>query len=98
MKLTEAQRAHQDKVQDAALERYPNGLTIPEFKRVTLESADEDGRLYPLSLPALMEHSVLMGMWLTDKTVEPGWTVYNAPMWWRITPASRAVLGAEGDQ
>lgn len=47
----------------AVVERFPGGLTPTQFKQVTLESADEDGRVYP---PSLADYwaawSLLMGM------------------------------------
>lgn len=93
MPLTEKQAAHQDRVQDDALARYPNGLTTAEFKLVTLQSADEDGRLYPLNI-GLRTFGVMVEMHIKDKTVEPGWQGHHEPCWWRITDAGRAAAKA----
>lgn len=41
-----------DALHEKIVERFPDGLNYEQFKIVTLETADEDGRVYP---PPLVE-------------------------------------------
>lgn len=82
-----------DKMHDAVVARFPESMTPHQFKIVTLESADEDGRLYPHSIADwFLQQSLLTGMWMLENLIEPGWRGHHEPMWWKITNTGRAWL------
>jgi hypothetical protein len=47
---------------DRIVAERPQGLTPEEFRRIALESADEDGRIYPHPIEWWAGMSLLMGM------------------------------------
>jgi hypothetical protein len=84
-----------DAMHDAIVKRFPRGLTGEQFTMVTLESADEDGRVYPHSIADwCLQQSLLMGMFMKDGLIAPGWRGYHEPMWWKITDKGREWLRA----
>ena len=86
--------AELDALHESLVAKYPGGLTIAQFKQCVLESADDEGRVYPPSVQgfSVIPHSILMSMVLRDKTIEPGWTRPDQPEWFRITEAGRRAL------
>lgn len=88
--------AELDRMHDAVVAKYPGGLTGVQFRQVTLESADEDGRVYPPSIAdALKQHSCLLRM-MMDGHIENRGGGYNKPYRWHITEKGRALLHAHG--
>ena len=51
-----------DKLHADIRDRYPDGLNYEQFKRVTLESADEDGRVYPPELTGFGTFQMILKM------------------------------------
>ena len=57
--------AELDRLLDEIVARFPGGLTPEQYRRVVLESADEDGLLYLHSLANWWHRqSLLMGMFM----------------------------------
>lgn len=97
--------AELDRMHDAVVARFPGGLTVAQFRQVVLESADEEGRVYPHSIAVqgepLAQISLLIGMWfdgllahMDDGSGRPRW---HQPMQHRITDKGRAYLAALSD-
>lgn len=71
--------------------KYPGGLTPKQYRKVVLESADEDGRLYPHSLSSFFDQtSLLLGMYMDDLITRRG--RHNEPGSWYITDKGREAL------
>ncbi len=88
MPLTDAKV---DRMHDETVARFPGGLTPEQYRRVVLESADEDGLLYPHSLANWFhQQSLLMGMFMEGliKTNNG----YHEPFKWIITDKGREAL------
>ncbi len=88
MPLTDAEL---DLLHDETVARFPGGMTPEEYRRVVLESADEDGRVYPHTLSNYFhQQSLLMGMFMEGliKTNNG----YNEPFKWIITDQGREAL------
>lgn len=86
-----------DALYDSVVARFPDGLSGLQYMRVCLESADEDGRIYPHPIAApLGGRSLLFSMAFKEKVIEPGWRGYNEPMWWKITQKGRDWLAENG--
>lgn len=85
-----------DRMHDAVVARFPGGLTPKQFAIVTLESADEDGRVYPHAVADFFKkHSMLITMCHIEGLLEPGWHRHDQPMWWKITQKGREWLAAQ---
>lgn len=55
--------AELDQMHEATVARFPGGCTPAQYRQVVLESADDDGRLYPHTLgDYFAQQSALMGM------------------------------------
>jgi hypothetical protein len=80
-----------DRRHEEVVARFPGGLTREQFQLVTLESADDDGRVYPHSVADwFAQQSLLMGMWmegLIDHRDGP-----HKPFRWLITDKGREWL------
>lgn len=50
--------------------RYPNGLSYDEFKIETLQTADEEGRVYPLPLANMGTFQFVTRMSMIDKVLD----------------------------
>lgn len=96
--------AERDQMHDAVVARFPGGLSVEQFRIVTLESAsdEEDGLVYPPSVVdpknPLINHSLLISIFV-DKLVEhwddqSGRPFMHQPSRWRISDAGRAWLAA----
>lgn len=84
-----------DALYDSVVARFPDGLTGLQFMQVCLESADEDGRIYPHPIADQFGGmSALFSMAFKEKVIEPGWRGYKDPMWWKITQAGRDWLAS----
>lgn len=86
-----------DRMHEAVVARFPGGLTGKQFMLVTLESADEDGRVYPPSIAGglMAQTSLLMSMCWYEDVIAPGWHRHDQPMWWKITQKGRDWLAAQ---
>jgi len=72
------QQRHEDIVH-----RFPGGLTPAQFRMLTLESADEDGKLDPPSIADWWtQQSLLMGMYMEGLIEKRG----TGPKWHRGGP------------
>lgn len=84
-----------DRMHDDVVRRFPSGLTPDQFRLVTLESADEDGKVYPHSIAdVLLQHSMLLHMAVKDGLIDNRGGGYNKPYDWHITQKGRDWLGA----
>ena len=94
--------AELDAMHEAIVARFPAGLTPTQYRQVILESADEDGRVYPhsVSVPGepFAQQSLLIGMWfdglleqIHDGSGRPNW---HQPLQYKITDRGRAALSA----
>jgi hypothetical protein len=84
-----------DRMHEDIVARFPIGLTPCQFVQVTLESADEDGRVYPHSITdCFARHSLLTRMWL-DGLIENRGGAHNKPFEWYITEKGRARQAAD---
>jgi hypothetical protein len=84
-----------DQMHENVIARFPGGVTPKQFYLVTLESADDDGRVYPHSiLDVFKQHSLLLGMMMDGLIVNRG-RGYNSPYEWHITDQGRAWLEME---
>ena len=64
-------------------------MTRDEYKRLVLESADEDGRLDPPRLTSwLLMHEILVEMEIQDRFIKMT-SARSEPMRWRITDHGR---------
>lgn len=95
--------AELDQRHEGTVKRFPGGLTLQQFRLVTLESADDEdeGRVYPPSIQGvpgnpLIYHSLLTAMWfdgllvhLDDGSGRPQW---HQPIRYKITDKGRAEL------
>ena len=80
-----------DCLHDETVARFPGGLTPEQYRHVVLESADEDGRVYPHTISNWWhQQSLLMGMFM--KGLIKTNNRYNEPMKWSITEAGRTAL------
>lgn len=78
-----------DDLHDSVVARFPGGITPKQFALVTLESADEDGRVYPHSIESwFLRQSIIMKMFM-DGLIENRGRGYNAPYEWHITDKGR---------
>ena len=88
MPLTDAEL---DRLHDETVARFPDGLTPEQYRRVVLESADEDGRLYPHALADWwLQQSLLMDLFM--KGLIKTNNGYHEPMKWIITDTGRKAL------
>lgn len=80
-----------DRMHKAGMTRFPAGCTIEQFAILTLESADDDGRLYPYSLADFFkQHSWLFT--LLVKGLIDNRSRHDEPMKWYITDKGREWL------
>lgn len=84
-----------DKRYDEIVARYPDGISGVQFRQIALESADEDGRIYPHPVAGMIGYSLLMRMWL-DGHIENRGGGYNKPFKWHITDKGREFARANG--
>ena len=85
-----------DRMHDAVVARFPNGLTPHQFRLTTLESADTEGRVYPHSVAdKFRRYSMLIAMCHIEGLLDPGWHRHDQPMWWKITQKGRDWLAAQ---
>lgn len=88
MKLTdkEWQKRH-----DQIVKAYPGGMTAEQYRRVVLESADEDGTVYPHSLANWFhQQSILMSMLFDGLLCTRN--RWDEPFDWHITDKGRSRL------
>lgn len=94
--------AELDRMHDAVVARFPGGLSVEQFRLVTLESAndEEDGLVYPPGIASdghpLIRQSLLISMWF-DRLLEhwddrSGRPHMHQPSRYQITDAGRAWL------
>lgn len=84
---------------DEIVAKYPNGLTFKQFVQIALESADEDGRIYPHPVGTWMDRQSLMMRMFFDGFVCRR-ARRNEPGPWYITDKGReyvASLSSERD-
>ena len=75
---------------DTIVRNYPGGLTVQQFRTLTLESADEDGRLYPPSINSFSGYSILVGMFMDDLIKRHAVPNEKGP--WYLTAKGREAL------
>lgn len=81
-----------DRMHDDVVRRFPAGLTFEQFRLVTLESADESGKVYPHSLSDwIKRQSMLFHMSLKEGLIEHRGR-HDEPFNWHITDKGRAWL------
>lgn len=86
-----------DQMHDAIVARYPGSMTKAQYRQVVLESADDDGRVYPHSAGDFFTRtSMLIGMWLEGLLAHwddgSGRPPKDQPSNYRITDKGRAAL------
>lgn len=92
--MTKLSEAELDARHEAAVARFPGGMTPAQYRRVVLESADENGRVYPHSLADyFLQMSLLMGMMMDGLIQHRGG--YHVPFDWHITETGRSALTRE---
>ena len=78
---------------DETVKRFPDGMSAAQFRQVTLESADEDGKIYPHDLQNWFHRqSILMSMFFDGLIQNRGG--YNKPFDWYITDKGRELLNS----
>lgn len=86
-------REELDRMHDEVVERFPSGITPDQYRLVTLESADEDGKVYPHTIgDPFKQHSMLLKMSWQEGLLENRGKGYNAPFDWHITEKGREWL------
>lgn len=86
--------AELDDLHEKTVARFPGGLTPKQFALVTLESADEDGRVYPHSIADFfVKQSILYRMAMDD--LIDNRARHDAPCEWFITDKGRAFIRQE---
>jgi hypothetical protein len=81
----------QDERHADVVARFPGGLTPIQFRMLTLESADADGKLDPPSLADwFAAQSILMGLWM-DGLIERRCRRNESGPWF-ITEKGKAAL------
>jgi hypothetical protein len=80
-----------DKRYDEIVARYPDGLTGVQFRQIALESADDDGRIYPHPIESFARISILLRMAI-DGHIENRGGGHNKPFKWYITDKGREFL------
>lgn len=84
-----------DRMHDDVVRRYPGGLTPLQFRIVTLESADENGKVYPHSVADwFRRQSMLFAMSWKEGLIESK-NRHDEPYDWRITDKGREWLAEQ---
>lgn len=77
-----------DQMHEAIVAKYPGGINFEQYNRVVLESADEDGKVYPHSLANwFTQQSALMKMMFDGLITHRG--RHDEPFNWHITDKGR---------
>lgn len=92
IKPTPEEEAMLDRRYDEIVAKYPNGVTVEQYRRITLECADQEGKIWPHPIDLFARHSILFGM-MMDGLIEWRWGQHGYGPWY-ITDKGRAAVSA----